>query len=62
LQVEVTRAREAVATVEAAWVTAILAAETSAQEAAAARDSTAIRVKDADNPAALVERGLRRGC
>jgi hypothetical protein len=49
LQVEMTWARVAAAVVEAAHVTAVLAAETSAQEAVAVRDSTAFRVKDAVN-------------
>jgi hypothetical protein len=46
LQAEVTRALEATTVAEAARVVAVLAVETSAQEAVAARDSTAIHVRD----------------
>jgi hypothetical protein len=41
---------------EVACATAMLIAETSAREAVAARDSTALHVKDAEDRAALVER------
>jgi hypothetical protein len=47
LLTEVTRAWEATTTAEAARVTTVLAAETSAQEATAARDSAALCVMDA---------------
>jgi hypothetical protein len=56
LQAEVTRARIATATVEAARVTVVHAMETSALEAVAARDSAALLVKDVEDWAALVER------
>jgi hypothetical protein len=59
LQVEVTQAREVAATVEATHVTAVLAAETSAQESTAAWDSTALHVKDAEDQAALIQREAR---
>jgi hypothetical protein len=52
----VTRARGAIDAVEATRATAVLTAETSAQEAAAARDSATLCVKDAKDRAALVER------
>jgi hypothetical protein len=54
--VEVTRAWEAAAIAEAARTTVVLAAETFAQEAAMARGSAMILVKDAEDQAALVER------
>jgi hypothetical protein len=54
--VEVTRAWEAAAIAEAARTTVVLAAETFAQEAATARGSAMILVKDAEDQAALVER------
>jgi hypothetical protein len=44
---EVTQAREASAATEAACIMVVLAAETSTQEATAAWDSAALRVKDA---------------
>jgi hypothetical protein len=56
LQVEVTRAREAIADTEAACAASVLTAEDSAREAAAARDSTTLRVKDAEDRVTLVER------
>jgi hypothetical protein len=56
LQVEVTWAWEATATAEATRVMTVLAAYTSAQEAAAAQDSIALRVKDAEDQATPVER------
>jgi hypothetical protein len=56
LLVEVTWAREVVAAVEAARVTTVLAAETSAQEAAVVRVSAALHVKDAKDPANVAER------
>jgi hypothetical protein len=56
LLVEVTRAREAAAAVEAARVTTVLAAETSAQEAAVVRVSAALHVKDAKDPTNVTER------
>jgi hypothetical protein len=52
----VARAREAIDTTQAACVVAVYAAETSAREAATARDSATLRVKDAEDRAALVER------
>jgi hypothetical protein len=52
----VTRAREAAATAEAACVAAVLAAETSAQEVAATRDSVVLLVKDVEDQATLAER------
>jgi hypothetical protein len=51
----VTRAWEAVADVEAARITAVLAVEIAAQDATAVWDSTTIRVKDAEDWAALTE-------
>jgi hypothetical protein len=48
LLAEVTRAWEAAATAEAACVVAVLAVETSAQEAAMTLDITALCVKDAE--------------
>jgi hypothetical protein len=56
LLVEVSREREAATTMEVAHVAMVLATKTFAQEAAAAHDSTTIRVKDAKDRAALVER------
>jgi hypothetical protein len=56
LYVEVTQAWEAAAIAEAARTTVVLAAETFAQEAATARGSAMILVKDAEDQAALVER------
>jgi hypothetical protein len=56
LLAEVTRAWEAAAVAEAAGVTVVLAAETSAQEVAVARDNTALRVKDTEDWATLAER------
>jgi hypothetical protein len=47
LLIEVTQAREASAATEAACIMVVLAAETSTQEATAAWDSAALRVKDA---------------
>jgi hypothetical protein len=55
LQAEVTWAREAAAAAEAARVAAVLVVETSAQEATAARDSTATIVRDAEDQTAHVE-------
>jgi hypothetical protein len=48
--------REATAVAEATRVVAVFAIETSAQKAAAAWDSTALHVKDAEDRAALAER------
>jgi hypothetical protein len=59
LQVEVTLEQEAVAAVEASRAVVVLAAETSAQEAAAAWGSAVILVKDVEDRAALVEREAR---
>jgi hypothetical protein len=59
LQVEVTRAPEAAAATEVAHVMVVLAAETSAREAIAARDTAAILVKDAEGRAAPVEKVAR---
>jgi hypothetical protein len=56
LQAVLTRAWEAAATVEATRVMAILAAETSAQEATTTCDSTTIHVKEVEDWATLVER------
>jgi hypothetical protein len=56
LQVEVTRAWEATATAEATRVMTVLATYTSAQEADAAQDSIALRVKDVEDQATPVER------
>jgi hypothetical protein len=50
-----TQARGVVTTTEAARTVALLATETSAQEAAMARDSTNLRIKDAEDQATLVE-------
>jgi hypothetical protein len=52
----VTRAREASSTAEAACVTAVLAAETSAQEVVAVRDSVVLLVNDVEDQATLAER------
>jgi hypothetical protein len=62
LLAEVTRAREAATTAEAACIVAMLVVETSAWEASVARDSTTLRVKDAENQAALAETKARKGC
>jgi hypothetical protein len=51
----VTQAREADAVVEASCIVVVLGVETSAQEAAVARDSATLRVKDAKNYAAQAE-------
>jgi hypothetical protein len=56
LLVEVTQAREAAVAAEAIRVVAVLATETSAQEAAVTQDSTVARVKDVEDQAALAER------
>jgi hypothetical protein len=56
LLVEVTQAWEAATTAEATRIMTMLAAETSVQEATAAQDSAALRVKDAEDRAALVEK------
>jgi hypothetical protein len=55
LHVEVTQAWEAAAATDAAHIAAVLAVETSAQEAATAQDSAAIHMKDAEDRAALVK-------
>jgi hypothetical protein len=54
--VDVTWAWETATAVVATHVVVILAEETSAQEAIALRDSTAIHVKDVEDWAALTER------
>jgi hypothetical protein len=56
LQVEVTRVWEAATTAEAARITAVLAAETSTQEATVELDSVATLVKDVEDRTALAER------
>jgi hypothetical protein len=56
LQAEVTEEREAAVATEAVRVMAVLAAETSAQEVAAAWDSAALCFKDAEDRATLAER------
>jgi hypothetical protein len=56
LQAEVTRVREATAAMEATRIVVVFAIETSAQKAAAAWDSTALHVKDAEDRAVLAER------
>jgi hypothetical protein len=52
----VTRARETITAVEAARAAAVLAAETSTREAAMVWDSANLRIKGAEDWAALVER------
>jgi hypothetical protein len=49
LLTEVTQAREAVTALEATCIAAVLAEETSSQEAATVRDSAALHVKDVEN-------------
>jgi hypothetical protein len=61
LRAEVTQTREVTAAAEATCVAMVLAAETSSQEAAATRDSTMARVKDAEDQAALQRGRLGRG-
>jgi hypothetical protein len=56
LLADVTRAREAATAVDAAHAVAMLAAETSAQEAVAAWDNATFHVGDAEDQAALAER------
>jgi hypothetical protein len=56
LQAEVTRAQEVVVVAEAARIIAVLAIETSAQDAVAVQDSTTLHVQDVEGWAALVER------
>jgi hypothetical protein len=56
LLAEVTQAWEVAAAAEATRIVVIIAVETSAQEAIVAWDSTTLRVKDAKDEAALVER------
>jgi hypothetical protein len=56
LLVEVAQERETIVTVEATSVAAMLAAETSAREAAMAQDSAALQVKDVEAWASLAER------
>jgi hypothetical protein len=56
LLAEVTWAWEVATAMEAARVTAILALETYAQEAATARDIVALRVNDSEDRGTLVER------
>jgi hypothetical protein len=57
LQAEVTSAREVATAAEAIYVTAVLVAKTSGQEATAARDSATILVKGVEDWNALTERG-----
>jgi hypothetical protein len=52
----VTHAREAIADAEAARAATVLTTEVSPLEVAAARDSTTLLVKDAEDCVALVER------
>jgi hypothetical protein len=52
----VTRAQEVVIVVEATRIIAVLATETSAQDAVTVQDSTTLHVQDAEGRAALVER------
>jgi hypothetical protein len=56
---EVTQLQEATTNAEAACVMAMLTTETSTQEADVARDSAALRVKDAEDQATLAERVSR---
>jgi hypothetical protein len=56
LLAEVARTREAAVTVEVTRAVVMLTAETAVWEAVAALDSAALRVKDAENRAALAER------
>jgi hypothetical protein len=56
LPVEVTQVPKTAAAVEAARAVAMLTTETSAREAVAAQDSTALCVKDAEDQVALVKR------
>jgi hypothetical protein len=56
LLAEVARTREAAVTVEVTRAVVMLTAETAVWEAVAAPDSAALRVKDAENRAALAER------
>jgi hypothetical protein len=56
---EVTQLQEATTNAEAACVMAMLTTETSTQEADVARDSAALRVKDAEYQATLAERVSR---
>jgi hypothetical protein len=58
-QAEVTWAWEAVTVMEATHATVVLAVETSAQEAAVARDSAVILIKDVGDRAALAEKEAR---
>jgi hypothetical protein len=55
-QAEVTRAWGAIAAAEADRAMALLVAETSAREAAAAWDDATLRIKDAEDRATLAER------
>jgi hypothetical protein len=56
LWAEVTQTREAVATVEAARVVAMLTVEASARDATAVRDGATFHIKDVEDRAALAER------
>jgi hypothetical protein len=56
LHAEVTRAWEVATAMEATHITVALDVETSTQEVAMARDSTAIHAKDVDDRATLAER------
>jgi hypothetical protein len=56
LQVELTEAREVATVAEAAEVAVVHVAETSAQEAAAVKESAAIHGRDAKDRATLAER------
>jgi hypothetical protein len=53
--VEVTQVQEAAVVAEATRIAAVLAIETFAQEADVVQDSTALRIKDAEDQAALSE-------
>jgi hypothetical protein len=63
LLVEVTQAQQAAIAVEATHDVAVLAIEASAREAIVARDSTALRVEDAEGWAAMAGREVHwSGC
>jgi hypothetical protein len=59
MQADVTQARDAAAAAEATHVMVVLAAETSAHEAATAWDSTSVCIKDVEDQSTLVEREIR---
>jgi hypothetical protein len=60
MQADVTQARDAAAAAEATHVMVVLAAETSAHEAATTWDSTSICIKDVEDRSTLVEREARK--